>query len=422
MNEKLSKKEFKLNFFGSPLLTVGLIFLFNPLVGLVDFLPDFIGYFFLIAALDVVKRLNGDIEYGVSRLKYLCGVSFLFFILMFNTFKMDSSWNLTLTFSYMALTVMLGLGACNSIFNGIDYLTDRHGSNDAPSAYEPRFMTRVYIVAKALLVFIPEIFAIIEVDSQNDLSPNSNYNSILRMEKYVVVFCVLVSIVLAIVWLRYIFRFIKALKKDEKLNLGLREMYLNDYSRDGIPVKFFGLYVGNALILISHVFVYDFVIDTIHFLPEFLSAVFSAFGLLLIRNYVNLKGIFKYFALAIVFQGATFVYKMFFVENIVLELWDITVWHLAVGAVIALGYIVFTFSYFRKVHQITADSYEKIFGWKSMQDYRLGEVFFFIALSAGGANIICPIWRPTFSGTMIITLFISIYHYSKLYTRFDINK
>ena len=98
--------------------------------------------------------------------------------------------------------------------------------------------------------------------------------SILRMEKYVVVFCVLVSFVLAIVWLRYIFRFRKALKKDEKLNSELKEMYLNDFSKDGVPVKFFGLYVGNALILVSHIFVYDFVIDSVHFLPEFLSVVF----------------------------------------------------------------------------------------------------------------------------------------------------
>ena len=422
MNEKINKKVFKLNFFGSPLMVAGLIFLFNPLVGIVDFLPDFIGYFLLIAALDLPKRLNGDMEYGVKQLKYLCGVSFLFFILMFNTFKMDSSWNLTLTFSYMALTVILGIGACKGIFNGIDYLTDRHGSSDIPSAYEPKFMTMVYIIVKALLVVITEIFAIIEVDSQNDLSPNNDYASILRMEKYVVVFCVLVSLVLAIVWLRYIFRFRKALKKDEKLNSELREMYLNDFSKDGVPVKFFGLYVGNALILVSHIFVYDFVIDSVHFLPEFLSVVFSSLGLVLIRNYVNLKGIFKYFFLTIVFQGVVFIYKMFFIENIILELWDITILHLLISAVIAFGYIVFTFLYFRKVHQITSDSYEKIFGWKSMQDYRLGEIFFYIALSAGGANIICPIWRPTFSGIMIITLFISVYHYSKLYTRFDINK
>ncbi len=267
--KKLTKDKSQKNFkvFRLSFVVAGLIFLSNPLVGLIDILPDFIGYFFLIVGLDGIKRLNGDIEYGVKKLKYLCGISAVFFVLMFNIFKMDSSWDLTLTFSYMALNILVGLGACKDIFVGLDYCTDRHGSENFPSASEPKIMTSVYIWCKSLLVIAPKLYALVEVSAAGELSPETDYNSILSTEKYVVAVSLFLSLVIGIAWLRYVIKYGIAFKNDKVLNEKLLALYISDYSKDGVPINFFNISFGSGLVLVSHIFVYDFVLDTVHFFP-----------------------------------------------------------------------------------------------------------------------------------------------------------
>ena len=412
VNEKTNFKTIKMAF-----VIIGLIFLSNPLVGLIDFLPNFIGYFLLILGLDGIKRLNGDIEYGVSKLKFLCVISLAFFVLMFFIFKMDSSWDLTLTFSYMALTLIIGLGACKNIFVGLDYLTDRHGSEGFPSVFEPLLMTRVYLLVKCVLVIIPKLYALIEVEAADNLAVDRDYSTILSTEKYAIAVCFVLSLMLAIAWLKYVLRYCAAIKKDEKLNGNLLNIYCSDYSQNGVPINFFNINFGSGLILISHICVYDFVLNTIHFLPEFISVLLSLIGIILIRKYISISEILKYSVFPFAFHVIIYFYRSKYIENVILETWDISVLHLVISSVLAIGFIVSTYMYFSKVHQVTSDAYERMFGKKLTEIYEWGDVFFFIALACGGANIICPVWRPYFVAVMIVSLFIAVFHFTKIYAR-----
>ncbi len=421
----MKKEEIKIpkfNIFKLPLIVIGLLFLSNPIMGLVDLLPDFIGYFLLILGLDGVKRLNGDIEYGVGKLKYLCVISVIAFIFMFYTFKMDSSWILTLTFSYMSLSVIFGLNACNDIFNGIDYLTDRHGSEGFPSAYEPKIMTKIYIIVKAALVTIPQLYALVETAAKGELDPNRDYLAILATKKYAVVVCALFSICIAIAWLKYVIKYCIAFKKDEALISKLKQMYVNDYSKDGIPINFWEISFGSGMILVSHVFIYDFVLDTVHFLPEFLSIAISLVGIITIRKYLDVKGLWKYAVPALLVHVFLFFYRNKFVENVIIETNDITLSHLIISSLIAFGYIFYTYMYFSILHKKTSDAYENMFGWISTEVYEWGDIFFLIALCAGGANIICPVWRPYFIPVMIVSIVAAMYNYTKIYTKFGFDK
>ncbi len=413
------KKQKKFTILNKIPLCIGLLFLVNPLFGIFDFLPDFVGYFLLVFGLDKIKRLNGDIEYGVKNSKTLCYFSIAFFVFMFYTFKMDSSWSLTLTFSYMAISIIFGNAAINGIFGGIDYLTDRHARDNFPSVFEARLMSKIYLWVKAIITLIPEMYALIEVKADEGLSMDKDYTDILATEKYAIVVCALCAVMLAVPFIKYTFSYIKSLKEDLTLNNNLLSMYTNEYSMDGNPIDFFSIYFGSGLIMVSHIFVYDFVLDTVHFLPEFLSVLFAFLGLLFIRKYVVLKTVWKFGFGALLFQVAIFFYRNKYIENVILDTLDITVLHLIISSLLAVGYIVFTFLFFSKIHQITSKSYEKMFQKKTTEFYEWGEIFFFIALAAGGANIVCCVWRPYFVAVLIVSLIISMYHYSKIYTKFN---
>lgn len=419
ISANLQSKKTNFKIFNFPLIAIGLIILSNPLLGLIDFFPDFLGYFCLMLGLDGIKRLNGDIEYGVKKLKYLCVTSVAFFVLMFYIFKMDSSWDLTLTFSYMVISVILGVTACNDIFTGVDYCTDRHAHEGFPSVFEAKTMTKLYIVVKAVLVVIPKLYALIEVEAISEFSADIDYASILATENYAILVCFALSAFLGIAWLRYVLKYCIAFKNDKALNQKLLDMYCEDYSKDGEPINFFNINFGSGLILASHVFIFDFVMNTVHFLPEFLSVLVSLLGVFVIRKYIKVKACLKYSVLAFVFQIAIFYYRNRFIENVIFETWDITVTHLIISSILVIGYVAFTYVYFSTLHEITSSSYETMFGQKLTEVYQWGDIFLLVALAFSGANVICVAWRPYFVPFMILSLFIAVYHYLKLYTKFD---
>jgi uncharacterized membrane protein YfhO len=116
-----------------------------------------------------------------------------------------------------------------------------------------------------------------------------------------------------------------------------------------------------------------------------------------------------------------FAYRHFFAKGL-LDILDITTTHLIVSSVLAVLYIVSTFVYFSHIHEITSASYEEMFGKKLIEIYEWGDIFYFIAIICSGANIVCPVWRPYFVAVMLVSLFVSIYHYSKIYTNFNSEK
>jgi flagellar biosynthesis protein FlhB len=131
--------------------------------------------------------------------------------------------------------------------------------------------------------------------------------------------------------------------------------------------------------------------------------------------------VWKYALFALIVQILIYFYRLKYIENVILETWNITLPHLVISSVLAFFYIIFTWMYFNKVHEATAEAYEEMFNRKNKEIYEWGDVFYLIALASGGANIICPIWRPYFVAIMIVSIFASMYHFTKIYTKFEKN-
>ncbi len=141
--------------------------------------------------------------------------------------------------------------------------------------------------------------------------------------------------------------------------------------------------------------------------------------MLLIKKYINAKHVIKYGVLSFVFQLSIFYYRNNYIENVILDPLDVTIEHLAISSILAVGYIVFTFMYFSEMHKVTSAAYETMFDKKLIEVYEWGDIFFFIALACGGANVVYCIWRPYFVAVMIVSLFVAMYHYTKIYTKFN---
>ena len=107
-------------------MIVGCIFLFNPFINIIDILPDFIGYLFIMRALAEVSDLERNIRNARARFKAAMWVSLVKCALVFASMIFDSTWYLILTFSFGILECMYLIPAFIDLFYGISYLEERY--------------------------------------------------------------------------------------------------------------------------------------------------------------------------------------------------------------------------------------------------------------------------------------------------------
>ena len=120
-------------------MIVGCIFLFNPFINIIDILPDFIGYLFIMRALSELSDLERNIRNARARFKSAMWVSLVKCALVFASMIFDSTWYLILTFSFGILESMYLIPACIDLFYGISYLEERYTNHKSRFESLPKF-------------------------------------------------------------------------------------------------------------------------------------------------------------------------------------------------------------------------------------------------------------------------------------------
>jgi hypothetical protein len=120
-------------------MIVGCIFLFNPFINIIDVLPDFIGYLFIMRALAEMSDLERNIRNARARFKAAMWVSVVKCALIIASRIFDSTWYLILTFSFGILESMYLIPAFIDLFYGISYLEERYTDHKSRFDALPQF-------------------------------------------------------------------------------------------------------------------------------------------------------------------------------------------------------------------------------------------------------------------------------------------
>lgn len=122
-------------------IIIGCIFLLNPYIGIIDILPDVIGYLFLLKGLYQISDLDRNLAQARMKFRVAAWVSVVKFFLMFLSPFMDETFQLVLTFSFGTLELIYLIPAFIGFFTGISYLELRHTNHRTRrrASAKPRF-------------------------------------------------------------------------------------------------------------------------------------------------------------------------------------------------------------------------------------------------------------------------------------------
>ncbi len=218
-------------------LTVALICFFNPCIGIMDVLPDFIGAFILARILKDAADLSP--YFSESRTAFLklglCGLAkFICQFTVFNRNNVTVQGDMSAMFSitFLVLDTIFAITAVRYLFEGVFYLGER---SDAQALYKPfplfgakgpmcdperlKSVTFFFIVLKHTLCTLPEFLRLSRDPADTSDDPARFYGKALLA-------CVIVVAVVGIAWLFTALRYKRAIYKEGRAFDALRDRLL----------------------------------------------------------------------------------------------------------------------------------------------------------------------------------------------------
>ena len=240
------------------LLLAGL-FLWNPIVGMVDVLPDLFGYLFLLLGLSVIADLQEGIDEVRERFRTIAWVAFgeiaaQLFIRFFlsattsteDLYKQNTPiWILLFSFVITILECYFLIPAYKQLFSGLGRLAERKTA--AHFLQNPKGQLRyermatfsvVFVIGKNLLSLLPEFAALSTYAFYQGGTAGTDWYAYIRAIRFL---SLLPALILTVWWLVLWLRLFSTAKKDADFQAAIRE----DYEQKILPDR--GLLLGRKL-------------------------------------------------------------------------------------------------------------------------------------------------------------------------------
>lgn len=258
--------------------------LFNPLVTLIDLIPDVIAYALILFTLRHISTFVPYIKEAVDGFRKLFFIS-LFKIPALVIMLVMASQRITVTLftlSFAVLEIIFLLPAFSHLFEGLYYLGQRFGCTAAIQCPRStrrvesvRTVTFIFLIVRAALSTLPDFAFLLEYDSltgEGITVTNTQYAFLLAI-------AFVLSLIMGIVWLSRILPYLHGLAEDEGVHALTPP---HDEAMLERESKRFRISLPYILFSLAAILSIDFVADNASVLPDYLCAtVFLVLSILL---------------------------------------------------------------------------------------------------------------------------------------------
>lgn len=273
---------------GLKYILVGIIFLMNPNISVIDVLPDFIGYFFILKALWPVSVMYPhfrDASDSFRRLAFVSIVKTVIFPVIFIVAPSEITWLLLLSFVFAVIEIFYSLVAFSKLYEGIYYSAERGAGKKLFDGYDnSRLFTVIYVCFKPIAAFIPELTSL-SGGGYGTVTENGIPDHLgLRIPLMIVM--LVISLAVAIAWYVTTRRYFKNVLSDSEYISSLYEKHKvfevkNPHIIDRrITLSALAIFTAGAF------FAIELKLDGINYIPNFIAGGFF------IAAFIRLRKIF----------------------------------------------------------------------------------------------------------------------------------
>ncbi len=300
-------------------LLFGFIFLMSPDIVIIDLLPDFIGYLFIISGISVLADIDERADDAKSLAKRLLALSCVKFVLMFYMPSLEKTNLLVVTFSLAIIDVILILPFLKQFFSSLDYTATRQGILiSSKKTSEIKSLTVLFLFLKDTLMVAPSVVSLF------DPAETGYYGSSVWHIDFSALFNVLTVLAFFLMTLAFIlmifklsFYFVKLARNRELVS----RLYSN-YEKNVLSVPSRMLLkrtrAFRSMIIVSPLFFVDFYIDFVEMIPTAVGFLLIFIFSLYVQRKMGMRTLplILVSGLGIISSCASFFYRLYWHEKL----------------------------------------------------------------------------------------------------------
>lgn len=264
----------------------GLVFLMNPNVNIVDILPDFIGYLFIIKGLYAVSAIYPHFKDALTNFRNLVIISVvktLALPVVFIVAATELTWLLVLAFVFGGLEIFYGVVAFSKLFEGIYYSAERGSGSTVFVGYDNvRLFTIIFACFKPIASFLPELTNL--SSSQYGTVTETGIVSYAQFRVPLTIFVLVLALAVGIVWLIMARKYFKRLISDREYVSSLAEKYSRFANESPHLVDRRIVLSAVTLFTAAAVLALEIKLDGINYIPNFVAGAFFIAAFFRIKN------------------------------------------------------------------------------------------------------------------------------------------
>ncbi|MBR6650970.1 MAG: hypothetical protein IKL36_06120 [Clostridia bacterium] len=291
---------------GMMLIAVGMFFLINPTVNIIDVIPDFIGYLFIISGLDRLADMEDHFAGAKKNFVLLAVISAAKTVSCLLLPVIDGTFVILLSFVFSILEALFFIPAVVNVFGGFHYYGLRLESKACYGIYKSVFekdengnkvkaekrvcssdsvmaFTIVAFIVRALCYFLPQVPTLFSYGDSAVI--NGGY----RIEwtyfiPHMYFLCGVLVLAVCLPWALRFARYIKGIANDEKLVSALEKSYMENIAPN---VNYFAgkkTVTVSVLTIVAAVFSFSIYVDYVNWLPSGAACLLFAVAALMLRK------------------------------------------------------------------------------------------------------------------------------------------
>lgn len=291
---------------GLGFVIAGLFFLVSPMLAVVDYLPDFIGYALILKGVYCLSDMNEYVSDAARLFRRLLVLGIVRLAMVFFIYGMASkseqpTLQLLGSFVLCVLDCMAIIPAWKGFGNGLIYLGTRLEGTAVFDKRYPGSRKRIYqnsktltektfrftvffLVAREVLSTLPEFAVLTHQLGGADAGNRTMVYEFIGLMRGM---CAILVLILGLVWIVKTIRYFNHLMKDKPFFEKLCHKYETEvltrpelFARRGVKLALTFLCIGVVLTV-------DFFLDDVCVTPDFLFGLLSIVALLLLRRFVK---------------------------------------------------------------------------------------------------------------------------------------
>ena len=336
-------KNRSLPFFMSPLLAAGVIFLANPVFGVLDIMPDVFGCLCLYFGLTELSYTDSRIETAANRLLLLAGIEGIKLVLTPSLFGTSvSSDTLAATSFFGVIEGLLLILVFNNLYEGLSYVVSRRGEGESLGVFEgAKILAFVFVVLRVLLNILPECASLFELAAHTDITNAEMYYRIAGLKNYFHLLNGFIVLIIGVWWSISILSVFRKIKKDTLFVSELEKAYTTSYG-ENMRARI-SSWLKNALRIFFVGIIFFFTLDlgTVSVLPNFVGTAFTLAAVCAMGIPQRL-GLFKKLSVPVCIyafgvQIGAYIYRAVRVDLTIEFFAQLKVWDVIICAVIGIA-------------------------------------------------------------------------------------